>query len=93
MKTAVAIRKKNGFVYLLIFAVTDGHPREIGKIFAGTENAVPKGTGKKLLKKITAHGPFIHSPRDRNKSVTIPAKTAEVIEASRHADQPTWMWS
>lgn len=83
MKTAVAIRKKNGFVYLLIFAATDGHPREIGKVFAGTETAVPQGTGKQLLKKVAAHGPFIHSPGDKNRLVTIAAKTAEVILTSR----------
>ena len=85
MKTEVVIRKKNGFVYLLIFAVTDSLPQEVGKIFAGTENAVPKVTAKQLLKRISAHGPFIHSPRDRNKLVTIPAKTAELIIASRQA--------
>ncbi len=85
MKTKVVIRKKNGFVYLLIFAVTDGLPQEVGKIFAGTENAVPKGTGKELLKSISAHGPFIHSPGDRNKLVTIPAKSVEIIMASREA--------
>ena len=85
MKTKVAIRKKSGFVYLLIFAATDGHPREIGKVFVGTEAAVPKGTGKQLLKRISAHGPFIHSPRDRDRLVTIPLKTAEIIIASRQA--------
>jgi hypothetical protein len=85
VKTEVAIRKKNGFVYLLIFAVTDGQPQEIGKVFAGTENAVPRGTGKGLLKKVSAHGPFLRSPGDRDKLVTIPAKTAEIILASRQA--------
>jgi hypothetical protein len=83
MKTEVAVRKKDGFVYLVIFAVTDGPHQEIGKVFAGTEEAVPKGTGKQLLKRLSVHGPFIHSLTDRNKLVTIPAKTAEVILASR----------
>jgi len=87
MKTKVAIRKKNGFVYLLIFAVTDGLAQEIGKVFAGTENAVPQGTGKGLLKKVFAHGPFLHSPGDRDRLVTIPLKTAEIILASQKAHQ------
>lgn len=81
MKTKVAVKKKNGFVYLVLFAATENGLQEIGKVFAGTEKALPQGTGKQLLKKVAAHGPFIHSPKV--KSVTIPAKTAEVIVASR----------
>jgi hypothetical protein len=81
MKTKVAVRKKNGFVYLVIFAVTDGLPQEIGKVFAGTEKTMPRLTGKQLLKRVAAHGPFIHSPKGN--LVTIPATAAEVILAAR----------
>ena len=81
MKTRVSVQRKNGFVYLRLFAGTDDNFQEIGKIFAGTEKAVPKLTGKQLLKKVAVNGPFIHSPGDN--LVTVPATTAEVILASR----------
>jgi hypothetical protein len=81
MKTRVSVQRKNGFVYLRLFVNTDGDLQEIGKIFAGTEKAVPNLSGKQLLKKIATNGPFIHSPRDN--LVTIPATTAEVILASK----------
>ncbi len=81
MKTRVSVQRKNGFVYLRLFAGTDAGLQEVGKIFAGTEQAVPNVSGKQLLKKVAAHGPFIHSPG--NKLITIPATTAEIILASR----------
>ncbi len=81
MKTRISVQRKNGFVYLLLFAGTDNGLQEIGKIFAGTEKAVPDLTGKQLLQRVAAHGPFIHSPRGN--LVTIPATAAEVILAAR----------
>ncbi len=81
MKTRVSVQRKNGFVYLRLFAGAEDGLQEIGKIFAGTEKAVPNLSGKQLLKKVAAHGPFIHSPAGN--LVTIPATTAEVILASR----------
>jgi hypothetical protein len=81
LKTRVSVQRKNGFVYLRLFASTDDNFQEIGKVFAGTEKAVPNLSGKQLLKKIAAHGPFIHSPGDN--LVTVPATTAEVILASK----------
>ncbi len=83
MKTRISVQRKNGFVYLRVFASTDNGLQEIGKIFAGTEKAVPELTGKQLLKRVAAHGPFTHSPRGN--LVTIPATAAEVILAARHA--------
>jgi hypothetical protein len=81
MKTRISVQRKNGFVYLRLFAGTDNALQEIGKIFAGTEKAVPELTGKQLLRKVAAHGPFIHSPGSN--FITIPATTAEVILTSR----------
>jgi hypothetical protein len=81
MKTRVSVQRKNGFVYLRLFVNTDGDLQEIGKIFAGTEKAVPNLSGKQLLRRIAANGPFIHSPGDN--LVTVPATTAEVILASK----------
>jgi hypothetical protein len=81
MKTRISVQRKNGFVYLRLFAGTDNGLQEIGKIFAGTEKAVPELTGKRLLKQVSAHGPFIRSPRGN--LVTIPATAAEVILAAR----------
>jgi hypothetical protein len=81
MKTRVSVQRKNGFVYLRLFAGAEGDLQELGKIFAGTEKAVPNLSGKQLLKKVAAHGPFIHSPGST--LITIPATTAEVILASR----------
>jgi hypothetical protein len=81
MKTRISVQRKNGFVYLRLFTGTDNGLQEIGKIFAGTEKAVPELTGKQLLKQVAAHGPFIHSPR--GDLVTIPATAAEVILAAR----------
>jgi hypothetical protein len=81
MKTRVSVQRKNGFVYLRVFAGAEDGLQEIGKIFAGTEKAVPKLTGKQLLKKVAVNGPFIHSPGST--LITIPGTTAEVILASR----------
>jgi hypothetical protein len=81
MKTRVSVQRRNGFVYLRLFAGADGDFQEIGKVFAGTERAVPNLSGKQLLKRIAAHGPFIHSPGDN--LVPVPATTAEVILASK----------
>jgi hypothetical protein len=81
MKTRVSVQRKNGFVYLRLFASAEEGLQEIGKIFAGTEKAVPKVTGKQLLKKVAVHGPFIHSPGST--LITIPATTAEVLLAAR----------
>jgi len=82
MKTRVVVQRKNGFVYLRLLTGTDDGAQEIGKLFAGTQNAVPNMTGKQLLKKVAANGPFIHSPGSN--FVTIPATIAEVITAARH---------
>jgi hypothetical protein len=82
MKTRVSVQRKNGFVYLRLFAGTDDGLQEIGKVFAGTEKAVPNLTGKQLLKRVATIGPFIHSPGSN--FVTIPATSAEVITAARH---------
>ena len=82
MKTRVSVQRKNGFVYLRIFAGVDHDLQEIGKIFAGTQTAIPDMTRKQLLKKVAAKGPFIHSPGSN--FVTIPATSAEVITAARH---------
>jgi hypothetical protein len=82
MKTRVVVQRKNGFVYLRVLTSTDDGSQEIGKIFAGTQNAVPDMTGKQLLKKVAANGPFIHSPGSN--FVTIPTTIAEVITAARH---------
>jgi hypothetical protein len=81
MKTRVIIQRKNGFVYLRLLTGTDAGLQEIGKVFAGTEKAVPNLSGKQLLKRIAANGPFIHSPGAN--FVTVPATTAEIILASK----------
>jgi hypothetical protein len=81
MKTRVSVQRKNGFVYLRLFAGAEGNLQEIGKIFAGTEKAVPKLSGKQLLKKVAVDGPFIHS--SGSTLIMMPATTAEVILAAR----------
>ena len=73
---------KMDFYYCDCSPALDDGSWEIGKIFAGTQNAVPDMTGKQLLKKVAANGPFIHSPGSN--FVTIPATSAEVITAARH---------
>jgi hypothetical protein len=37
VKTRVIVQRKNGFVYLRLFAGTDDGFQGIGKVFAGTE--------------------------------------------------------
>ena len=46
MKTKVIVKKKDGLVYLLVYAISDGASQEVGKVFAGTEKALPHGTGE-----------------------------------------------
>jgi len=41
MKTRVSVQRKNGFVYLRLFAGAEDGLQEIGKIFAGQKRLFP----------------------------------------------------